>query len=398
MVAFGVGLFSKENAIVLPAALVLYDLVFRKRSWASYGALLPVLLVWFVVRQNVLAHNPPLPLTTADYIDNSLLKGDAWTARLTAIKIVGKYLWLLVWPATLSADYSYDQIPLARWPDPSVTIALAVIAAMLVLALRLWRREPVVSFSILFFFVALMPVANLFFFCNSTMAERFLYLPSVGFAALAARLAAALFDRMPRRTGALAGVLLLACGARTYIRNEDWRDPLTFWEKLVSTSPRSYRAHAGLAGVIIQNDLGDQYIDAAVASIRRALAIAPDAVAVQIAAGQVYRAKGDASTTRDTAGQKRQTPASSEWYQQSLATLQTAAALSVQQRKPVPLSVQLLNTTEAAIADEMGQTWLRLGDAAAAAESFTHAAQASPDSKVIREHLRFALEQATSKP
>jgi protein O-mannosyl-transferase len=395
MVAFGIGLFGKESAIVLPAVLVLYDLAFRKRAWVSYGVVLPVLVVWFLARQGVLAHNPALPQTAADYIDNSLLKGDAWTAHLTAVKIIGKYLWLLVWPAQLSADYSYNQIPLARWPDLSVVVAVATIAAALALAIRLWRRQPVASFCILFFFVTLAPVSNLFFLCGSTMAERFLYLPSIGIAVAAGWLAAGLFDQSPRLTGAGAGVLLLACGVRTYTRNEDWRDPLTFWVKLADTSPRSYRAHAGLAGAVIQNDPAHQYIDAAVASVQRALAIATDSVAVQIVAGQVYRTKGDTVTIRDAAGQMQQTPASTTWYQKSLATLQTAATLYAQQYKPVPASAHLLNTTEAAIYDEMGQTWLRLGNAAAAVESFLRASQANLTKESICEHLRFAQEQAT---
>ncbi len=399
MIAFGIGLFSKENAIVLPAVMLLHDLAFRRRRWANYGALLPVLVVWFVARQNVFAHNPALPLTAADYIDNALLKGDAWTARLTAVKIIGKYLWLLLWPQTLSADYSYNQVALADWRDATLPVAIGVIVAALVVALRLRRRQPVVSYFMLFFFVALAPVSNLFFLCSSTMAERFLYLPSVAFAGLAGWLVAGFYDRAPRRTAVLAGVLLLAYGVRTYARNEDWHDDIGFWVKLVNTSPRSFRGHAGLAAAVIKHDPEHRYTDAAVASVQRALAIVPDALPVQINAGQVYRIKGDAMTNRDANGDMEQTPASAHWYQQSLAALQRAAALlNGQQTTSHPLGIRLpnaaINVNESTIHDELGQTWLRLGNSVAAVESFRQARRANPTRETIYLHLGDALAAA----
>jgi len=381
MVAYAVGLFSKENAVVLPAVVLLYELAVhrRVRDWVGYVVLLPPLLAWWTARQMVFAHNPVFHLAAADYIDNALLKGDAWTARLTAVKIIGKYLWLLVWPRTLSADYAYNQIPLAHWQDAALIATAAAIVAILAAAIWLWRRQPVVSFCLLFFFVALAPVSNIFFLCSSTMAERFLYLPSVAFAGLAGWAVAGAFERAPRLAGVVAGMLALTFGARTYVRNEDWRDPLTFWVQLVNTSPESYRGHAGLAAAIINHDPEHQYTDAAVASVRRALAITPDAVSVQVTAGQVYRTKGDTTTARDPGGEMLQTPASDDWYQQSLAALQKAARLAADPsaQKPGQASAAI-NINESTINDEMGQTWMRLGNLSAAVEAFRQARRANP--------------------
>jgi tetratricopeptide (TPR) repeat protein len=400
IVAYAVGLFSKENAVVLPAVMLLYDLAFhrRPRVMAGYVAMVLVLLAWLAARRVVLTHNPVLPFTAADYIDNALLKGDAWTSRLTAVKIVGKYLWLLVWPATLSADYSYDQIPLVHWPlqsweDGKAILAAGLIVAALLLAARDWRRQPVVSFFILVFFVVLAPASNFFFLCGSTMAERFLYLPAVAFAGLAGWIMAALWNRKPRVAAVAAGLVLLACGVRTYVRNEDWRDDLGFWVKLVKTSPRSYRAHAGLAAAVINHDPEHRYIDAAVASTKRALTIAPDAVSVQINAGQVYRVKGDTLATRDAQSEMQQTPASAYWYQQSLAALQNAAALVSTQSAATRTGQgdAVININESSVHDEIGKTWLRLGNPAAAIDAFRLARRANPASAAIYLRLADAL-------
>jgi tetratricopeptide (TPR) repeat protein len=392
-VAYGLGLFSKENAIVLPAVALVHDLAFRKRSWPSYAAMAPVLVVWFFMRHDVLSHNPAFVLTSADYIDNSLLKGDAWTARVTAVKIIGKYFGLLLWPATLSADYSYNQIPLARLADPGVLAAVVAIVAVLALAAWQWRQRPVVSFFLLMFFLALAPVSNLFFLTGTTMAERFLYLPAVALAGVIGSLTAELFERAPWPTGVCAGALVVACGIRTYVRNEDWRDDLGFWVKLVNTSPNSYRGHAGLAAAVINHDPDHQYVDAAVASVQRALAIAPDAVPVQITAGQVYRAKGDTLTSRDILGEMRQTPASLHWYQESLAALQNAAAhltvSPVAQNTGQPNAA--LSVNESRVYDELGQTWMRLGNPTAAVEAFRRARRANPTREAVFLRLGDAL-------
>ncbi|MGA9624083.1 MAG: DUF1736 domain-containing protein, partial [Bryobacteraceae bacterium] len=112
--AQAVGIFSKENAVVLPGIMLLYDLTWRKRTaWRgralAYAALVLPLAAFFCLRAAFPMH------ILARFGDNPLMSAGFWTARLTAIKVIGKYLWLFVWPARLSADYSYNAVPLVGW-------------------------------------------------------------------------------------------------------------------------------------------------------------------------------------------------------------------------------------------------------------------------------------------
>ena len=104
-------------------------------------------------------------------------------------------------------------------------------------------------------------------------------------------------------------------------------------------------------------------------------------------------------TTRDTQGEMQQTPASAHWYQQSLAALQKAAAgLSIApavRKTGQPNAAVSVN--ESIIYDEMGQTWLRLGNPVAAVEAFRHARRANPTRADIFLRLGYAL-VATGQP
>jgi tetratricopeptide (TPR) repeat protein len=81
------------------------------------------------------------------------------------------------------------------------------------------------------------------------MAERFLYLPSVGLMICAACAFEAVW-RVPRYRSAaagIAGVILLAAAARTWNRNLDWSDERRFWTSAAEAAPGSFKPHIMLA-------------------------------------------------------------------------------------------------------------------------------------------------------
>jgi tetratricopeptide (TPR) repeat protein len=255
--AQAVGIFSKENAVVLPGIMLLYDLTWRKRTaWRgralAYAALALPLAAFFYLRV-------AMPMSVlARFGDNPLMSAGFWTARLTALKVIGKYLWLFVWPARLSADYSYNAVPLfgwqpADWEDAKALMALAVCLGAAVLAVRWYRTRKPLFFFLAFFFVALAPTSNLVVLIGSIMAERFVYLPSIGLAGCVVAAICALGPPVSRqrlpvmRTAWIAlGLLCLACAVQTYARNFDWLDDRSLWTSAVDVCPDSAKAHYNL--------------------------------------------------------------------------------------------------------------------------------------------------------
>ena len=326
-----IGLFFKESTVVVLAVILIYDVTFwNETSWLDripgYLALsLPLLLFW-QVREHLYRN---LPLPRFPFVDNPLFGADFWTARITAIKVLGKYLWLLVFPRSLSSDYSYNQIPLVtwrfdNWEDCKALIALAVCVLAAAIAIQSYRRSKAVFFFVAFFFATMAPTSNLIILIGPIMAERFLYLPSLGFAGCLVVAIDAACRRANARYAwprwlAPAGILLicLAFGVRTFMRNFDWMNDETLWTSAVQVSPNSFKTRATLAFVLNQKYPQGQRLNTEIAEIGRSLEILDSLPDVQntaptyAQAGAYYRLKGDFSAA----------PANMVWYQNALNTL-----------------------------------------------------------------------------
>ncbi|MFN2316418.1 MAG: tetratricopeptide repeat protein [Gemmatimonadales bacterium] len=105
------------------------------------------------------------------------------------------------------------------------------------------------TFGVVWVLVAMAPVANLLFPTGVVIAERTLFLPSVG---LAIGIAGAMvilqphFAKRPRmRAGSLAlgAIVLVIAGWRSAVRQPEWRDTYTVFKSTVETAPATYRAH-----------------------------------------------------------------------------------------------------------------------------------------------------------
>ena len=304
MLAAAIGMFSKESAVVLLAAMAIYDFTFgrggARARLPGYVAVALPLALFLYVRSRVFAGLAAAPVP---FTDNPLVGAGFWTARLTAIQVIGKYLWLLVWPRDLSCDYSYNQIPAAGWGVGSFAV-LAICAA----AIFCYRRHKVVCFFMVFFFAALAPTSNLVILIGSIMAERFLYLPSVGFAGC---LVWAIYRR-PRMAPAVLALICAALAVRTYARNIDWLDDQSLWASAAKVCPASYKTRLHLATALIGPK--GEGMDRAIGEVDRSLAIldglpddrnVPQAYAV---AGFIYIMQGDRLAAR-------------QWYRKALDVL-----------------------------------------------------------------------------
>jgi len=262
---FFLAVLSKESAIAFLAIIPLSMVMLRnkKLSDALLG-MLPLAFFAFVflwMRHSALGVGNS---SDQQIIMNNVLYGAKDLAELTATKaeILLYYLRLTIWPWPLSYDYAYNQIPLVGWGDIRAIAGLSLYAALFVLAIYNFKRQPLLAFCILFFFISSSPTNNLFFINGATVGERFLFVPSLAICILIPYLLSKALKLEWKNLSFHSGsrffgvmfLLTLVFGSMSYLRSQDWKDGLTLFLQGVEQSPNSARAHYNLAS---------QYMDSA---------------------------------------------------------------------------------------------------------------------------------------
>jgi len=277
--AFLFALLSKEQAMTLPALATVYEHFYREdrvetsisQKLSRYGVLWLVGVAYVLFRIHffgALAPQENFPQLTPRSI------------VLSAIGLVGQYVWKLLWPVRLCAFYVFvPSMSLFDGRFLAGALVLVACAALFTACCRSRDRNVrLVSFAILWFVVTLAPVLNAHWVGANVFTERYLYLPSVAVAWMVGLGASKLWSRVapspPRRRAlALTGVALGGlCAARIMIRNRDWNNDVVFYSRTLDISPDAD---------IILDDLGSVYwdqgeVDNAESTWKRSLAINPD--------------------------------------------------------------------------------------------------------------------------
>jgi protein O-mannosyl-transferase len=247
VIVYFLALLSKENAIPFLAIIPIYLYCFTEGKLKRIIFLtIPyaVAIVAFLFLREAVVQTT-LPVIEPLY--NSLLAIPSISHRIaTAILIVGKYLWLLIFPHPLVWDYSYNQIPEAGWTNMYVILSLLICIALLTYAIIKLKEQSIISFSILFFFISLSITANLVVFVASNMSERFLYTPSLGFCILLYFLLEKVF-KTGRVKYLILSVILILYSYKTITRADDWKDNLTLFTSGIKDSPKSAKTHLAYA-------------------------------------------------------------------------------------------------------------------------------------------------------
>jgi len=323
VLAYAMAMLSKEVGVVGVAFVAAQDWFLEsdrsrfardRRRARLYAAYLATLLVYALVRNGVTG-GVGVPETY--YFDNPLVTAPLGPRLATALTVIGKGLALLLFPLSLSPDYSFDAIPLVRSPlDPRFlgTLALLVAVGWLLLrartvartqgsghvsadtfepdgsgSLEAFPRPSVMFLGAVWYAVALLPSANILVTVGTIFGERLLYLPSVAFCLLVGA-AFAWWGRRRHPPGAAAGATrqsgsrirwVLMAGAslwtgalllQTVSYSRAWKDDVSLFRHAVAAEPNSTKAHHKLGEELLRAD----DIAAALPHLRRALEIAPD--------------------------------------------------------------------------------------------------------------------------
>ena len=255
---------SKENAVLLPLILLLYNLMIvrgaSKEALKAHGHVF--LLTWLVPLALGMAflyfYTDVYGLIWGLYEDRVFTP---WQRLLTEARVVVFYIGLLLCsdPSRLSIDHDIV-ISSSLLSPPTTILSVLLIVALVAAALLLARKRPVISFSVLFFLLnhmiesSILPLELIFEHRN--------YLPSMLFFV---PVAVFLFRGISHfsNKGTMQGIvtlfvvfLVIASGHATYLRNFAWNNEQSLWFDCLKKYPRSFRAHHNLGAFFYRQGHG----------------------------------------------------------------------------------------------------------------------------------------------
>ena len=264
--SFLFALWSKETALVLLPMLLYIDIYFNERKfWHSIKH-----LVFFVVPLGVYSLFRHVALgkyffgdVTTTIVENQLKFVGFYERVATALQVLYMYAERLIWPIHLSADYSYSRIVLVEniFKSPEAMLGLFTLFLLVWLAIYYRKTNQGLGLGAVLFVFPYLMVSNLIKPVGTIMGERLMYFPSLGFIITLSVLLGKLYliNKVGRKL--FYGILLLMIvfyGARTIIRNNDWKDSKTLFFATLKESPNSLITRTALAGVAIREDNWDE--------------------------------------------------------------------------------------------------------------------------------------------
>ncbi len=257
---FALAVLSKESAITLPGVVLLLDSSdvdlrvrdvgsYLRKRWHLYLGLVlvagGVLFGRYLVLGTVASAYPPFGAHILEEVPR------IWTVTASWPHIFR----LMFFPKDLVSDYGPAVIPVFFGWNLENMLGVGLVLGTLLFSIFSWRKGLMspdrlsgrtVGWGVVWFVITLSPTANVLFLSGILLAERTLYLPSVGFVAAAAWLLMALHRERPALAKGMVLAALCLLALRSWTRTPAWKSNLDAFHILGEEHPESGRAQWAL--------------------------------------------------------------------------------------------------------------------------------------------------------
>jgi tetratricopeptide (TPR) repeat protein len=351
----------------------------------------------------------------SELTNNILSSATGIESRLaTAIFAFGKYVLLLLAPFHLSIDYSYAEISLMHFSDLPVLASLAALILLACGGIYLFRKNNAIGFCILYFIITLSIVSNVVFLIGTVMADRLLYMPSLGLvlaiAFLLNKWAGQNADGKKifagNKTAWMAGGLLfLIYSGKTVTRNTVWQNNRSLFEAAVEDAPKSAYVHYLHANTLINDvvsgtvkdstTINNMYVQA-LADYKKAIAIKPTDASFYSEAAATFR-------------KMKNQEMAMKYYDMALQrddklpqTYNGKGVIYFEQKKYNEAIQQFqqsvkLNAVDATTWRNLGSCYLIMGDSKNALSALQNALKYDPYDAQVLQYIGFAYEDLGDK-
>jgi tetratricopeptide (TPR) repeat protein len=286
-------LASKESGLIY-ILLIVITLWYQRRLQAanlikSIAGPLAAVIIYGIARFVVLG-GLGLGMQVIEPLDNPLIQTPQPSRLLNALGLLGKYAQLVVYPAPLSADYSYRQLTGPSWQtlfsSATELSFLATFLFILYVALRGIHRRGRFSLFALWFLASFLITSNILFPIGTIFGERLCYLPSLGIIAIGILGLSKLSSNLIKATAFIAIIFLEVLATASHLRV--WYNNDTLFSYQIEVSPNSAKTHSNYA--LTLRNRGD--FPGATKHLEQALAIYPSFVEAQYGLATVALAQG----------------------------------------------------------------------------------------------------------
>jgi len=277
------GFFTKQNTATLPLALLLIEFIFFPKPLAYVirvvsATFFTIIAAWLIIVYGFQQH--PFSLESMQALTKETTAISRESYLYTQFNVLWTYIRLFFIPIGLHIDYDYPIATsllydnthyhlIARILHSDVFWSMTAHLITLTVGLLTVRRFPLLAFGILFYYLAhlvessVIPIRDVVF-------EHRTYLPNLGLITLCAWFIIIYLGKLHQIVAlAVSLILVVTLGTATWLRNEQWRDPIALWQYNVQQSPNKSRAWVILGKHLIQEGKPKEGIEALRRSVTR---------------------------------------------------------------------------------------------------------------------------------
>jgi protein O-mannosyl-transferase len=387
---FVCGLMSKPMVVTTPFVLLLLDYwplnrirdsEFRVRNFTT---LLFEKIPFFILAavMSVVTYLVQLRTGMMNSLENVPLGARAENALISYCRYLGKFFW----PSDLAVFYPYPK----HWPLELLLQAGGTIAAVSALCFLQRRRHPYLLAGWLWFCGTLVPVIGLVQVGGQAMADRYMYVPSLGLLIMVVWGANELAKRWRYHEMLLSGAgcaAIVLCVGLTRQQLGYWRNDETLYRHALAVTRNNYLAHHNLGIALFRKG----QIDEAISQYRDTLRLEPDYAEAHYDLGAALAAKG---RTGEAISQFREAIRLKPDYAEAHCNLGTALGKEGQMTEAINQYREAvrLKPDNAEFHYDLGTALGMTGQIGEAIAQFQEALRLKPDYAAARYNLAHALQ------